>query len=377
MENKIKVLFLVNIPSPYRVDFFNELGKLCELTVLFERGTSEERNINWHNNNFNNFQAIFLKGKKIKKNTALCFGVLKFLKRGLFDIFVVGGYSTPTGMLAIETLRQRKIPFILNSDGGIIKNDKRLNFLMKSHFIKSASYWLSTGEHTTKYLVHYGANKDNTFVYPFTSLKKTDILETPIHKKLKSEMKSKLRMKEDKVILSVGRFIDIKGFDILIKSSDKLPKNYGVYIVGGEPTQEYNDLKNRLNLSNLHFIDFKSKEDLKEFYLASDLFVLPTRGDIWGLVINEAMGKGLPIITTNKCVAGLELINDGDNGFIIPVNNSDALAMRITDVLEDQQILDEMAKSSLEKIEEYTIENMAKVHMNIFYRILNEDREIC
>ena len=51
--------------------------------------------------------------------------------------------------------------------------------------------------------------------------------------------------------------------------------------------------------------------------MASDLFVLPTREDIWGLVINEAMSFGLPIITTRKCIAGTELITDGENGYLL------------------------------------------------------------
>ena len=58
----MKVLFLTNIPSPYRVDFFNELGKLCELTVLFEREKATDRE--WDSNNNINYEAIYLKGIK-------------------------------------------------------------------------------------------------------------------------------------------------------------------------------------------------------------------------------------------------------------------------------------------------------------------------
>ncbi|MFE4525523.1 glycosyltransferase family 4 protein [Cytobacillus firmus] len=370
INSKMRVLFLVNIPSPYRIDFFNELGKLCELTVLFERKVSDERDKSWYNNNFKNFKSIFLKGIRINKNTALCTGISKYLKRDLYDIFVVGGYSTPTGMLAIEMLRSRKIPFVLNSDGGLIKSDNKYKYILKKHFVSSASYWLSTGRNTTEYLVNYGARRENILNYPFTSISDKDIVSSPVRKNIKSEIKSKLSIKEGKVILSIGQFIERKGFDVLIRASKNLPEDCGVYFIGGEPTQDYLNLKKELNLTNIHFIGFKSKQELKEYYMASDLFVLPTREDIWGLVINEALAHGLPVITTNNCVAGLELVEDYLNGFIVPVNDSYSLSMRMNEVLENEVLIEEMSKNSLDKIQRYTIEKMAQEHIKIFNDIL-------
>ncbi|AZU64483.1 glycosyltransferase family 4 protein [Neobacillus mesonae] len=368
---RLKVLFIVNIPSPYRVDFFNELGKFCDLTVLFERDNSKEREGNWYNNNFKNFKGVFLYGKdSAKKNAYL--KALKYLKRSLFDIFIVGGYSTPIGMFTIEILKLKKIPFVLNTDGGMIKQEGRIKYFIKKHFISSASFWLSSGKQTTDYLVNYGANSNCIFAYPFTSLFSKDILVNPIKIDLKNKIKSKLNINEEKVILSIGRFIDVKGFDILLKCCGNLPKNYGIYIVGGEPTRYFLEIKNNLKLTNVHFIGFKSKEDLNDYYLASDIFVLPTRGDIWGLVVNEAMANGLPVITTNKCIAGLELIVNNINGFIVPVNNTEILTNKIIEVTENGEMLKRMSKNNIEKIQTYSIENMAYEHMNIFNTILNK-----
>ncbi|WP_041077414.1 hypothetical protein [Thermotoga caldifontis] len=56
----MKVLFLTNIPSPYRVDFFEELGKYVDLTVLFERLHAKDRERDWHKLAFKNFRADFL-----------------------------------------------------------------------------------------------------------------------------------------------------------------------------------------------------------------------------------------------------------------------------------------------------------------------------
>lgn len=363
---KRKVLFITNIPSPYRVDFFNELGAHCALTVLFEREKSEDREVNWHNYNFNNFEGIFLKGVKKGANTAFSPMVIKYLKKNLFDCIIVGGYATPTGMLAINYLKFNKIPYILNSDGGMInKKEGKLKWALKKFFISSAAGWLSTGKVTTNYLKYYGADPNRIFVYPFTTLSNKDMLKNPISFKEKRKIKKQLNIKEEKVILSIGQFIPRKGIDVLLKASKNLPDNIGIYIIGGDPTKEYLELIKNLSLTNIHFVKFQSKINLSNFFLASDLFVLPTREDIWGLVINEAMAYGLPVVTTDKCVAGTELISNNKNGLIIAADNHDQLNKAIVECLKDEKELLEMSKNSLKTIKEYSIENMAATTIEI------------
>ena len=97
--------------------------------------------------------------------------------------------------------------------------------------------------------------------------------------------------------------------------------------------------------------------------MISDIFVHPTREDIWGLVINEAMANGLPVITTNRCNAGLELISNGKNGYIIDVDNVEELQNAIMNTLKYSC---QMGTESLRTIKNYTIENMAREHMVYF-----------
>ena len=63
--------------------------------------------------------------------------------------------------------------------------------------------------------------------------------------------------------------------------------------------------------------------------MAADAFVLPTREDIWGLVINEAMAYGLPVVTTDRCNAGLELIKNNVNGYVVHVDDKGELAKKL------------------------------------------------
>ena len=91
--------------------------------------------------------------------------------------------------------------------------------------------------------------------------------------------------------------------------------------------------------------------------------MLPTREDIWGLVINEAMAYGLPVITTDRCVAGLELVQDGVSGYLIPTEDPDALEQKIRLALTGD--CGAMGKAAYAAVKPYTIENMVKTHVSV------------
>ena len=371
MENqKLRILFFTNIPSPYRVAFFNELGKYCDLTVCFEGKNATDRDDKWRADSARYFSQVFLNGIRTGADNFLCLGIQKYL-RLQWDHIIIGGYSTPTQMLAIEYLRIKKIPFIFEADGGFIKEDKKMIYTIKRHFISSADMWLSTGKMTTDYFVHYGAEQQRCYIYPFTSLVQKDIDNTLISHDEKIRLREKLNMTESRIIITVGQFIYRKGFDVLLKAMNAIPEDVGVYFIGGVPTEEYLEIQRQNGLDNAHFIGFKTKDELNEYYRAADLFVLPTREDIWGLVINEAMAKGLPVITTDKCGAGLELVRD--NGRIISADYVTELAEAINELLRDENVLRRMSERSLEIIQGYTIEKMTKEHIAIWNNELQKD----
>lgn len=355
----MKVLWLTNIPSPYRVDFFNELGRLCELTVLFEKKSSEERDNSWLNYRVEHFKAVFLKGKSIGVAEALCPSVIKWINKD-YDQIIVTNFSDPTGMMAILWLKLHRKHYTLESDGGFPGNGKGLRERVKRFFISGAQRYFSTAEIHDQYYLTYGAEKDRIVRYPFTSLSDKDILPEPISDEEKQRIRKELGISEKYVALAVGQFIYRKGYDVLIRASVGVP-NVGVYIVGGEAPLEYLKLAKEVGATNVHFVSFKQKSELEQYYLASDVFVHPTREDIWGLVINEAMAKGLPVITTDRCIAGQEFITKTKFGAIVPVEDSDALREAIIYTLRyaDRGA----ARQVLQTIAGYTVEMMAKCHM--------------
>lgn len=375
----MRALFLTNYPSPYRVEFFNQLGVHVDLTVSFTSTPKEQkhRDKSWFIDSYEHFTPIFLNSQKICGKD-IAFDILNLVKER-WDIIIFGGYSELSFMLAMEYLRFRRIPFYIEFDGGLIKNDNKIKYWIKKHFISRAKGWFSSGEITNKYLLYYGADFKRIFNYPFSSLINNDFNNSLLHlncndyvverERIRLKAKMTLSISEKKVIISVGQCIHRKGFDLLIKASKAIKEETDIYIIGGEITEEYEKLISEHKVQNVHFVGFKTKDELSIYYNAADLFVMPTREDVWGLVINEAMSCGLPVVTTDRCVAGMELVEEGKNGFIVQTGDVKALADGINNALSSN--LDIMGYESYQKIQGYTIEKMVSRHLEILSNITN------
>lgn len=362
----MKILFLTNCPSPYRVAFFNELAKKYDLTVLYEIDQAKNRSEKWKSEEQYDFHAVYLNSLYRKTEGAFCPEIIKYIKQFRDEIIIVGGYSTPTGMCAILYMKQHHIPFVLNCDGGMVKNDPWLKRHIKTFFIGSASYWLSTGKVCTDYLIHYGAKKERIYPYTFTSVRLNEI--GGASEECKMDIRAKLGIHENKVVLFVGSFIYRKGLDILLAAVKDLVDT-AIVLVGGDDISAFGPDDGKDYKCHIYIEGFKTKTELKLYYQAADVFVLPTREDVWGLVVNEAMAAGLPVVTTDQCGAGLELIQNGENGYVVPIGKTEELAQKISMVLNDKVLMEHMKIQNLRKMEHYTIEEMAAQHECIVERI--------
>lgn len=364
----MKILFYTNIPSPYRVDFYNELGKYCDLAVLFELGGSSERNEEWKNYKFDNFRGIILDGKRMSVDTAFCPDITRYLKKGVYDIVVVTVLASLTALLVVSTLKRRKIPYYYEGDGGFAGNTTGLKAKIKRYIISGACKCFSTSKAFDDYCMAHGAKPQNIERYSFTSVKKNELLKQVLTETERNEWKKQFGIVEECAVVSVGQFIPRKGFDLLLECSRFLPENVGVYIVGGRPTEEYLEFQRRYSLDRVHFVDFMPKERLMQFYRSMDIFALFTREDIWGLVINEAMANGLPVISTDKCIAGLEMIEQESNGLLVESENVEEMKEALLRLAGSKDLRKRMSENALRCMEQYTIENMALEHMRIFER---------
>lgn len=361
----MKLLWVTNVPSPYRVDFFNELGKSCELTVLFEKAGAQDRDDSWMGYSFTNFQGIIMKGISYAPDSAACPEVLGHLHRRPYDVVVVTNFSSPTGALAIAYLKATSRRYYLESDGGF-PSHAPLKSWIKRAIIGGAHGYFSTSEVHDSYYLAYGAKPGALIRYPFTSVWDRQVLTEPPTAADKAAAKQRLGIDQENLVLSIGQFIHRKGFDVLLKSCTALPPSTAVCIVGGQPTAEYLQLIEELGLTHVRFEDFKSQEELRDYFIAADVFVLPTRNDIWGLVVNEALAHALPVVTTDRCIAGLQMVAGQDCGRIVPVDDVSALGDAMLSILTDRRTRSDMVQSALRVGRDYTVEKMAQRHVEVF-----------
>ena len=358
----MNLLYFTNIPSPYKVEFLNQLSKHMEVDVLFDGYDEDGRNDKWYKDNKYLFNPIFIKNFKT---------INKTIKKH-YDIILIGTYATIYGGYLIELLHLKKMPFLMNADGGFVdKNDTFITKFLKTFFISKASYYLSSSKETNKYLTAYGANKDKIYLYNFTSLNNEDILDKPISYKNKLPLRKQKGYNYHRLFISIGNFIERKGYDLFFKAiKDNNFKDACFLIVGGGPLKkEYEKLIKEYKLNNVYLIDFLDKKEIFEYLQMSDVFFFPSREDIWGLVINEAMANGLPVISSDNVIASKELV---ESKYLYDPNDLNKQYALINEfVYKTDDELYTIGQTSLNKIKDYTIENMVKRHLEIFNEVAN------
>ena len=110
------------------------------------------------------------------------------------------------------------------------------------------------------------------------------------------------------------------------------------------------------NFHNVYFTGFKNQTEMPELYALADILVLPSEIEPWGLVVNEAMCFGLPIIVSDKVGAGGNLVKSGVNGFIYSAGNIESLVSVLKILLADKNKMLDFGKASKELIKKWSYE---------------------
>lgn len=348
MKPKIHVCWISNAPSPYKVAFMNRLQKSVALHALFETKAEADREKSWYTYDFSGFKAEFISLQNARKV------ILRSAAEN--DILINSDYSSIFGQFAVWAFQRLHKPVIMHADGGLAVKRWFADGLICKVMGKN-DYFLSSGLETDRYFHYYGIPDKRIFHYHFACMNENELQKAKTARMQKDTLRQKLGLKDGPILFSVGQQIPRKGYDILTRAMIGL-EHIELYIAGGKPERSVRALIDQHHLANIHFIGFKTKEELADYYAAADLFVLPTRYDIWGLVINEAMAYGLPIISTDRCVAALHFQALAHNAQIVPSEDVQAMHQAIADLCIDPLRREEMAEDGLRVIQAYSDENM-------------------
>ncbi|MEM6403563.1 MAG: glycosyltransferase family 4 protein, partial [Cyanobacteria bacterium P01_D01_bin.116] len=161
---------------------------------------------------------------------------------------------------------------------------------------------------------------------------------------------------ESKKILCVGNYVPRKGILYLIEAFSQIERqDFRLHLVGNRKNNSiyYNQLNNAVKTLKLSecvvFHDGADQENIKQLYASADIFVLASFKETFGIVFLEAMHYGLPIVTTNVS-AMPELIEEGKNGFLVPIADSQALAKAISKLIENPDLITKMGEAGRKKV---------------------------
>lgn len=129
----------------------------------------------------------------------------------------------------------------------------------------------------------------------------------------------------------------------------------------------------RKSIQNVVFGGFKQKPELPRYYTAADVFVFPTLGDPYGLVVDEAMACSLPIVSTSEAGEIRDRVEEGVNGYVVPAKDSRALADKMEVLARDPGARTRMGAASFEKIKDHTPEGWAKDFEAAIAKIMGND----
>ncbi len=359
----MKILIVFNHPAPYKIRLFNELAKYFDLEVIFEREKATNRPDSFYDAKDFNFKYSILEKGAFGEENSNTNELRKIIKQrhNEFDVIIMNGYATPTELRAIHYMNKHQIPYVLYINGGLIKKESSLKKWLKTKFISSAKYYFSPCEQADEYLAYYGA-KNKIFHYVYSTIYERDIVERPLSKEEKLQLRKQLGLPEGDLYISASQFIKRKNNTQLI---DCFKHTSATLLLVGEGNQkeEYERIIKESGQTNVIIKPFEKRHNLFELMKACDGFITLSTEDIYGHTTNEAFAMGLPVLSSNKVVGSRHLIKDGVNGYLVDLSNND-------DIIDKINILKNIdPREAIKTARENTIELMVKTTVDIINKV--------
>jgi glycosyltransferase involved in cell wall biosynthesis len=365
---KRRLVVITELIAPYRIPVFNALMQRpdVDLQVIFlSRTDSSMRDWRIYEEEIRfSYEVLPCWRKRVGKyNVLLNRGLMSALRLASPDAIVCGGYNYLSSWQALRWAKRNRVPFVLWSES--TSNDHRYNRtlveLLKRKFLESCDAFVVPGKSARQYLEQFDVPPAKIFTAP-------NAVDTVLFSAAQSRaqqpstrLRSRLAL-PDKYYLFVGRLVRAKGVLDLLEAyallAPELRERFSVVFAGDGPMRSELEARAReIYPGTIHFAGFVHRDDLPAYYALADCLVFPTHSDTWGMVVNEAMTSGLPVICTRVAGCAADLIRD--NGRLVSAGNLGELALAMEEIARDPDLRGRMACESRELIRSFSPENCA------------------
>ncbi|MCP9764544.1 glycosyltransferase family 4 protein [Lacihabitans soyangensis] len=302
--------------------------------------------------------------------------VLRFIKNYNPDVVNVTGWAGDLSLtlsIIFSFFLGKKI-IISNESTSFDHQRSFIKELVKKTLVKMADGFIVFGKTSKEYLLNLGAN-ESQFIEEKGAVvddkKIREIYETArIEKFLAGEVKTSHNF------IFVGRIIGVKNIPILIRAFQEIKqsiaeaKDWGLIILGNGTLDEQIKLEISKGDQDIYKFDAVHWQTVPKYFSKSDCLVLPSKSEPWGLVVNEAMICGLGVIVSNACGCKDDLV--AGNGFVFEANNQNELKECMINFVINVDRRESMKKNSLEIIEQFKVELVAKRIISGFQKIYQQ-----
>ncbi|HEV2397060.1 MAG TPA: glycosyltransferase family 4 protein [Candidatus Sulfotelmatobacter sp.] len=356
-----RLVIITEIISPYRIPLFNALHDdgAVRLHVIFLAETDRdlrEWRVSRNQIRFS-YEVLPCWRKRVGKyNVLLNRQVWKSLNHAAPDAILCGGYNYLASWQALCWARYKKVPFLLWSESNVqdARHGHTAVEMLKSEFIRRCDAFVVPGCSSLEYLKTYGIPDNRIFTAPNAVDNEFFAASAAKARQDLEATRSRLGLPQ-RYLLFVGRLVREKGvFDLLsayAKLDEHLRENVGLVFVGGGAARHELELQaGSVSPGGVRFAGFVDQEHLGEYYALAETLILPTYSDTWGLVVNEAMACGLPVVVSQVAGCATDLVTEGWNGILVAPKDVSSLSSAIKQIATRQLLRTDMAANSLRRI---------------------------
>ena len=376
-----RVGVLATHPIQYYAPWYRALSSLMDLEVYFSHRQTPAGQaaagfgvaFDWDVPVLEGYRHTFLINRARRPGVDRFFGcdtpdIARIIAAEQFDAFIVHGWATWSYWQAILACWRTRTPVLVRSDSNLLTPRPGWWRLVKWPLFRTLlsrfDGYLIVGEASRRYLLHYGAEASRCFPAPHSVDNAFFAARADAIRPDRDRLREALGIRPDAVVfLFAGRLVDVKRPEVFVQAlATAAVKSHAVtgLVVGDGPLREEAESHARRRGAPIRFTGFLNQTDMVSAYVVSDVLVLPSRSETWGLVVNEAMACGIPAIVTEGVGCVGDLLLPGRTGVVVPVDDSEALAAAIARLADDPSFRNQLSQNARAHVERFDVHESAK-----------------